>query len=755
MPYQVTAKLLKYLAGALRIAVATALLYRLSQFTFDDSLFKYIIQATCVLTVLLICFMPAGKLADWIKPLSALPGQLPRISENWCITGGIILWYLLAFLEWKQPYYFVEDDNHAQFFPTILQAMRGFFNHGVFPTWNGYQLLGVPTATLGYHALTYPITYLSYALARFVCGNEFLTLEIFAWMHFVAGYFLSFLMFRSLNIRPGLAMAAALCLVLLGFNLIAGRSWYYMLTTITWLPALGLSLAVFIGKRPSLRWIIYTGVAIGSYFHAGNVQMWCCGTLFWGLGIVWVIVCRTRTFWKDVAAVAATVLAGLAIILPLLLVEAIETKDIPRSQIDVGIASGLKNILLPWPLVTAPRLWATLDNASMFYFSGGVFIFCFLIRCAMEAAYLAKGHLLRKQMLTMCFSFLAILAFTLALGSKAILWDWLAQYPPFSKFRIPFKMLPFLTLFMITSGVLFAEIMIRKIPNRKHLSTFIIVTACGLSVYNAAHCTVAFRIWGDQPYPVLPDSFKMFQAEGFSTKGRVHPFALRHSPLPGYVFTLAKNYASVYDIPVSTGYNVLVNLEVGLPENVRANEFFNKDPVKFYHEFGVDWITVSKLPGDVSDPNPLKVKDIDNLRAISSQTLDLKILDAFYIHNADTKPMAYVESAPQVPIPYKIRTDGVDIDMQSVPLERKQIVIANFLYRHWFKAFTETGQSLNIYPDGMGRLAIELSVPAKILSIRYSPPWHYGLYSGFILMLAAIMLSWRLYKGNVVTKMQG
>jgi len=54
--------------------------------------------------------------------------------------------------------------------------------------------------------------------------------------------------------------------------------------------------------------------------------------------------------------------------------------------------------------------------------------------------------------------------------------------------------------------------------------------------------------------------------------------------------------------------------------------------------------------------------------------------------------------------------------------ERKQIVIVNFLYRHWFKAFTETGQSLNIYPDKIGRLAIELPDPVKILSIRYSPP---------------------------------
>jgi hypothetical protein len=149
---------------------------------------------------------------------------------------------------------------------------------------------------------------------------------------------------------------------------------------------------------------------------------------------------------------------------------------------------------------------------------------------------------------------------------------------------------------------------------------------------------------------------------------------------------------------------------------------------------------VSKLPGE---SRPLNDVDINKIRNYSSRALDLGVVDAFYISDATTKPIAYLELIPKFALPYKIRTDGVDINLQSIsklPPSGPRVVIANFLYRHWFTAFTDKGQTLSIHADNLGRIAVEVPTLTTKLSIRYSPPWRYGFYLSLILLLTAFLL---------------
>ncbi len=90
------------------------------------------------------------------------------VRRSWVplFAGLAFLVCILTILERRQPFFFSQDDNLAQFLPVIVQGCHSLLQ-GVFPTWNPYQLLGAPTTTVGVYSLTYPFTYASYLLSRF------------------------------------------------------------------------------------------------------------------------------------------------------------------------------------------------------------------------------------------------------------------------------------------------------------------------------------------------------------------------------------------------------------------------------------------------------------------------------------------------------------------------------------------------------------------------------------------------------------
>jgi len=191
---------------------------------------------------------------------------------RWCMAGLLVMAIAGVVVETFEPYYFTQDDNYSQFFPGMLYGCRTAFA-GAFPAWNPHQFLGAPLAEVGTYALTYPLTYVSYALATYVLGDELATVEVFCWLHLAAG-FVAFLWFgRRLGLAAPLSSAMALCFVLSGYALVAGRSWFYMVPTFLWAPLLGVSVQSLTRHKPGWCWLLGTGLVIGLDFHAGNAQM--------------------------------------------------------------------------------------------------------------------------------------------------------------------------------------------------------------------------------------------------------------------------------------------------------------------------------------------------------------------------------------------------------------------------------------------------------------------------------------------------
>src|SRR5205823_7500984 len=123
-----------------------------------------------------------------------------------------------------------------------------------------------------------------------ICGDAARWLDFFFLIHAVLGLFFMRACLKSVGVSSWLGTAAALAFVLCGYNLIAGRGWYYMIPGIAWLPLAGLCLA----RAPEASrtgWALAAVASLGLGFHSGNVQMWLYTLLFLdaGLLLTWVL----------------------------------------------------------------------------------------------------------------------------------------------------------------------------------------------------------------------------------------------------------------------------------------------------------------------------------------------------------------------------------------------------------------------------------------------------------------------------------
>ena len=153
------------------------------------------------------------------------PSYKPIRTWRWIALGLTVIAAALVILECIEPCYFVQDDNYANVLPGVLQGCRAMFR-SEFPDFDPCQFIGMPNAGKGLNALFYPPTIVSYAIARYVLGNEYWTLDVFAAMHLLAGYVTSFFAARGAELRPAAAFALAISFVLSGYILMVGRGWH-------------------------------------------------------------------------------------------------------------------------------------------------------------------------------------------------------------------------------------------------------------------------------------------------------------------------------------------------------------------------------------------------------------------------------------------------------------------------------------------------------------------------------------------------
>lgn len=696
---------------------------------------------------------PRHRAVQWLQLcLRERPALAASRTQEWGygLAGLLCLITSLALMVRGERYGFVNDDNITQFFPTILQGCQSL-EKGIFSTYNPYQLLGSPTASVGVYALTYPLTYLSYALAAHLLRDPYLTLDVFVILHLALGYGATFVLARRLGIRPALALCVALSFVLCGYLCVYTRGWFYMAPVALWTPLLLLCLYRLTDAVPlTPRWVLATGLVIGAYFHAGNAQMWSYTLLLCGLLVsLWHYggrVAKGRLLW-----LLPALLLGLAIAAPLLIAQSAEVAQIDRSaDFKQGTLKGLLAFLLPAPLIDTPHpsiqpgvedIWPHLYHFAPLYFCGPVFLGLGLL-ALLSLPFLRWG---RRLVGANAWLLCAGIALLLSFGEDGGLAQILAHLPVFNKFQHWWKFLPFVALFSALGGGLMVERWLSQSVNRlpERLLATIIPLLLG---YNAALSKPVMWI-ADKPYPALPQEIQNLVLNPNEPLGRGLTLAPWKRDHRGFVFSMAQNFSTLYRLPMFEGYDPLVkatplNQQANghifpSPELSHGNSLFTpglpKDAVEALQHYGVRWVFMTD--GVKAREHLLLIQALVGKVILRYQQPQLGIAEL-----PGSDPLAFPEGNPAMALPITLTANGVAVDLQG----QQGPVVVNFLARERLHAFTD-GTLTPIQPDSWNRVRAEIPAGAKTLTLRYEPDWRKGFVLGGILIALALGILVRLY----------
>ncbi len=685
------------------------------------------------------------------RPASAAKRGEQRL---WFAGGLVVVALALVIVERVEPYYFVQDDNFSQFLPVVLHAYRAL-EQGIIPTWNPHQFLGSPTTTTGIYSITYPPLYLSYWFATHVLHDSNSTYELYAAIHLFAGYVAAFVAARRLGIRPPLAAAAALACALNGYELVAGRSWLYMIPLCVYLPLAFDSIAVLRQRGPSLRWVTTTGVALGLFLHVGNVQMWIYAVMFMALAVAILVATREMTV-RRALWLGPPLLVAMGLAAPLLVPQVRLLGGVARLPIGSGIADGIAALFLPAPLVFAqlPDASGLLRDAQFapLFYSGSLFVLAGLAVLLGVIAYRISAPAAAANFWLPC----AGVAFVLALGDQGVLWTWMCDLPLFEKFSRPHKFLPLLTTLLAFGGGLSLDRLLSARVRAGVVPAGLAIGVALLLLWNASQARLGFFPFPDRPYPPVPQAMRsMTGTNERPPQGRVLILGHDRTLLPGFASTFALNFATVYGALAVEGYDDI--LESRLPETLTARMLMHAAPVHFAKAFGVRWLLLhDPAPDGVPDlgyrdgrpaPNGRSTTALlrreedehtyDELAVVSRYLGPMGLLRVWQLPEPDPiVSLATAGTAARRPLPYVLRADGLDIDLGGGPGGE---VLIGFVDRPEMRLALD-GTALAHSHDQWGRMTATAG-RGKKLTVRYAPAVLPGVVTGAVCLLLAAGIS--------------
>ncbi len=684
--------------------------------------------------------------------------------EKWLWPSIALAVFALAMviLEVNQPFHFTQDDGLATNMPYLLQGLRSVFS-GVLPEWNPYQLMGIPSFSLGFSGLWYPPIYLSYAIARFLLGNEYLMLEVNSILHLFVGCLATYWAARKLGMRGSVAGVGSLCFVLSGYWLLIGRGWYNTIPAAVWTPLLVVSVIELGKKDVGWKWLVGSVAVIVTFFTLGFPQYWAYPMMCYVISIGVLALTRNVSIGNVLWAVAALLLSFSAII-PLVMMQMEWSSDLVRPDpYGLGIEWGLLAILFPHPLTHAsfPGNLGLRDYSTQTYYSGTLFAALTFLGWGGLIAYRWNRAIIARNV----WLFSAALMLLLSLGTAGFVWSLMSKLPIVSKVNNnPFRALAYFNLFAVLGGGLVFEYALRGLRNARKWEIATVLVVALLMLYHTSIARPALFAYGDKPYPALPKEVaELFDSTRPTDSHRVLGITQRKCPKPGLALAMAHGYPSVYSVLSYFGDDPSVQTKPLFtgddPKLLGTKKPFRKgysymavDPVAGAQAYGIRWLLVHKGVNEIIDifQHPEKLKPevqermnpeeffithavlLEKLYKNSRLVLDLPEVEIRELQGP-CRPMAYAEDAPDTALPIHLSGWGATVDLDGKGAE--EAVVVNFLAWPHLKA-TADGKAIDMGPDEWGRIRAVVPAGAKQLVVRYVPPWGKGLLYGALLALA-------------------
>ena len=682
----------------------------------------------------------------FLTRISGRPFGKPEDGSSKAWVVGVFLFLVLALttLEVLQPYYFSQDDALATEMPGMLVGCRSVWK-GQFPDFSPYTLMGTPLASVGGDSLTYPPTYLAYFIARNLLGNEYALMEVFAFLHLLAGFWLVWWLARREEFGQMTSALVSLTFVLSGAVLIMGRSWHMTMGIVVWAPVLLLCVQSLRKGPVSWKWMLITGASLGVYYQVGFSQVWAYAALFFGVAVLWLVatgdIPLRRLRW-----VIPAFLLGSALSLPLFMTQFAATRDMAhKGGYGNGVLVGMKSFFLPFPVKSFhPNLWGSTNFRFMgeFYYFGTLFMILWVLGLLLILSRRPGREALAGSVWSAC----ALLAFLLALGPDGGLWQIISALPVARQMNNhPFRVLPFFVLFAVLAGGGVLEGFLSVLKNRRRWECAIGFTALALLGYHACVARPAFYSYGFKPYPPLPPALnKLLRESGKPFKGRILPIAPPRSIEPNFADSLALSLPAVYGICSFDGYDPLTESR---PAVMIARSRLINHPARALKAYGVRWIIVHRTAvAPTFSPNPFErgLEGIPRwgflLRALptlaAKKVLELPDEQVWEMREYD--PEAFPVGHTDMPLPVKTTGRGLEVSLpESHPME---FVIVNFLWYPGTRAWAD-GTKVPCGRDSWDRIVVEAPRDAKRIEVDLCGKWGPGLREGTMVFVLALLVT--------------
>lgn len=162
------------------------------------------------------------------------PSEGVAYSRRVLLATLAIATLLLLLLEFRLPYYFLQDDGLDEFLPYYVHNWHSLLA-GRFPLYDFHIFAGVPHASMGQPGVFYLPQYLAMFLSQSIWRSPFATIDLMAFMHALIAVAGGYMVLRYLGATDTAAAFGGLT-ALTGFFLWCGRMWPTALMLCAWFP---------------------------------------------------------------------------------------------------------------------------------------------------------------------------------------------------------------------------------------------------------------------------------------------------------------------------------------------------------------------------------------------------------------------------------------------------------------------------------------------------------------------------------------
>jgi hypothetical protein len=400
---------------------------------------------------------------------------------------------VLLLMEWKTPYYFLQDDNRDMFLPMFTHAFDALKN-GQLALYNFHQFLGTPDLAIGQTGVMYPPIYAALGASLLLFGHVFAGIDLLVGFHLVVGAVGMYYLVRTLDLSRTSAFLAGLSWVLCSYVVYFGNSWVVYTALAAWLPFLLAGAARMLrkpGPAPTAL-LVATGTTL---FLVGYPQNFLYGILFEILFLLLLAASgyageagRLRALKRTLPwyglVFTATTIACAPLLLPMLeqmSISASRSSVLPYNAFIQG-AAVVKDVVkgLTDPFTQG----VSLNSAQLYSFVGRPLLFLALV------AFLLGAVRFVRAVVPLGFPpesaketaegrrVLSIWCASVPLGVFGFLWatnTWISpllyMVPILNRFRWPSRLLIFFLFFLILLGAAGMQILMNRMDFRKNADT--------------------------------------------------------------------------------------------------------------------------------------------------------------------------------------------------------------------------------------------------------------------------------------------